>query len=69
MIFGAARDDIDVTASALAVEFGATAAEYDRTAAFPFENIRRLGETGLAALVVPCEFGGRGSVLRVRTAL
>jgi alkylation response protein AidB-like acyl-CoA dehydrogenase len=60
MIFDAARDDIDVTASALAVEFGATAAEYDRTAAFPFENIRRLRETGLAALVVPREFGGRG---------
>jgi alkylation response protein AidB-like acyl-CoA dehydrogenase len=60
MIFDAARDDIDLTAAALSREFAETAAEYDRTAAFPFDNIRRLRETGLAALIVPREFGGRG---------
>lgn len=60
MIFDAAQDDIAVTAAALAREFAETAAEYDRTAAFPFENIRRLRETGLAALIAPREFGGRG---------
>jgi len=60
MIFDAARDDIDVTAAALAEEFATTAAEHDRDATFPFENIRRLRETGLAALIAPREFGGRG---------
>jgi alkylation response protein AidB-like acyl-CoA dehydrogenase len=63
MIFDALNDDIDVTAAALAREFAETAAEYDRTAAFPFENIRRLRETGLAALVTPRDFGGRGQGL------
>jgi hypothetical protein len=60
MIFDTARDDIDVTAAALAQEFAATAAQYDRDGSFPFDNIRRLRETGLAALVAPREFGGRG---------
>ena len=60
MIFDAARDDIDVTAAALATEFAGAAAEYDRTGAFPFDNVRRIRETGLAALVVPRDFGGRG---------
>ena len=60
MIFDAAKDDIDVTAAALADEFAATAAKHDREASFPFENIRRLRETGLATLVAPREFGGRG---------
>jgi len=60
MIFDAAQDDIDVTISALAAEFARTAAEYDRTAAFPFANIQRLRDTGLQALVTPREFGGRG---------
>jgi alkylation response protein AidB-like acyl-CoA dehydrogenase len=60
MIFDAAQDDIDVTIAALAAEFAETAAEYDRTAAFPFANIQRLREAGLPALVVPREFGGRG---------
>src|SRR5271165_5825172 len=63
MIFDKSADDIDVTASALAREFGETAGEYDRTAAFPFPNIERLRETRLAALVVPREFGGRGAGL------
>jgi alkylation response protein AidB-like acyl-CoA dehydrogenase len=56
-------DDIDITAAALAQEFAATAAEHDRTAVFPFDNIRRLRETGLAALITPREFGGRGQGL------
>jgi len=60
VIFDPAQDDIDVTVSALAAEFAETAAEYDRTAAFPFANIERLRQTGLQALVVPREFGGRG---------
>ena len=63
MIFDRGADDIDVTAAALAREFAETAAEYDRTAAFPFANIERLRETDLAALVVPREFGGRGGGL------
>ena len=60
MIFDAVHDDIDITAAALRQEFAATAAEYDRTGAFPFDNINRLRETGLPALVAPREFGGRG---------
>jgi alkylation response protein AidB-like acyl-CoA dehydrogenase len=60
VIFDTAHDDVEVTAAALAEEFASTAAEHDRTGAFPFDNIRRLRETGLAALVVPREFGGRG---------
>jgi alkylation response protein AidB-like acyl-CoA dehydrogenase len=60
MIFDTARDDVEMTAAALAEEFAATAAEHDRTGAFPFDNIRRLRETGLAALIAPREFGGRG---------
>ena len=60
MIFDAAQDDIDVTIAALATEFAKTAAEYDRTAAFPFANVQRLRDVGLQALVVPREFGGRG---------
>ena len=64
MIFDKSVDDVDVTASALAREFAETAAEYDRTAAFPFANIERLHETRLAVLVVPREFGGRGAGLQ-----
>jgi alkylation response protein AidB-like acyl-CoA dehydrogenase len=60
MIFDAAQDDIDVTIAALAAEFAETAAEFDRTAAFPLANIQRLRDAGLQALVVPREFGGRG---------
>ena len=60
MIFDAAKDDIDVTAAALAEDFATTAAEHDRDASFPFDNIQRLRETGLAALIAPREFGGRG---------
>ena len=63
MIFDTNPDDIDVTAAALSQEFAETAAKHDRTAAFPFENIRRLRETGLAALITPREFGGRGAGL------
>jgi len=60
MIFDAAQDDIGVTSAALAREFALTAADYDRTAAFPFANIQRIRDTGLQALVTPREFGGRG---------
>jgi alkylation response protein AidB-like acyl-CoA dehydrogenase len=63
MIVDKGLDDIDLTAAALAREFAATAAEFDRTARFPFANLARLSETGLGALVVPREFGGRGGGL------
>jgi len=63
MIFDANADDIELTAAALSREFAQTAAEYDRTATFPFDNIRRLREAGLAALVAPREFSGRGAGL------
>lgn len=52
------------TVAALAAEFAGTAAEYDRSAAFPFANFQRLAEEGLLALATPRRFGGRGGGLR-----
>jgi alkylation response protein AidB-like acyl-CoA dehydrogenase len=43
-----------------AAEFGARAAEYDRTGAFPHENIVSLQKSGFMAAPVPEEFGGMG---------
>ncbi|MGK9230905.1 acyl-CoA/acyl-ACP dehydrogenase [Inquilinus limosus] len=52
------------TVAALAAEFAGTAAEYDRSAAFPFANFQRLAEEGLLALATPRRFGGRGAGLQ-----
>lgn len=49
--------------AALAAEFAVTAAEHDRTAAFPFANFARLHEAGLLALTVPLHLGGNGAGL------
>lgn len=45
----------------LAAVFARTAAEHDRTGAFPFENFRLLHEAGLLALRTPRRFGGGGA--------
>jgi alkylation response protein AidB-like acyl-CoA dehydrogenase len=63
MTFDTTVDSVEMTAAALAHEFSETAGEYDRTASFPFANIRRLRETRLAAIIVPEEHGGRGAGL------
>ncbi|MFT4247057.1 MAG: acyl-CoA dehydrogenase family protein [Pseudomonas sp.] len=48
---------------ALSEEFAATAADYDRHAAFPHANLARLHATGLLALTVPRALGGAGASL------
>jgi alkylation response protein AidB-like acyl-CoA dehydrogenase len=55
-----AADDIDLTVSALARAFAETAATYDASAAFPFDNIARLRAAGVPGFVAPKELGGRG---------
>ncbi len=50
-------------------EFGARADQYDKTAEFPHENFRRLGELGLLALIVPRQLGGHGGGLLDATRL
>jgi alkylation response protein AidB-like acyl-CoA dehydrogenase len=55
------------TVAALAAEFAATAAEHDRSGAFPFANFDRLAETGLLALITPRRFGGQGGGLQEAT--
>ncbi len=45
----------------LAAVFARTAAEHDRTGAFPFENFRLLHQAGLLALRTPKRFGGAGA--------
>ena len=37
-----------------------SAEHHDRTAEFPLENIRLLGENGLMGIEVPAEYGGAG---------
>jgi alkylation response protein AidB-like acyl-CoA dehydrogenase len=54
------NDDVDLTIDALARAFAETAARYDASAAFPFENIQRLRDAGAPAFVTPKELGGRG---------
>jgi alkylation response protein AidB-like acyl-CoA dehydrogenase len=46
----------------------ASAAEADRTATFPIDHVRLLGDAGLLGLIVPSEFGGLGGGLRDLTA-
>jgi alkylation response protein AidB-like acyl-CoA dehydrogenase len=48
-------------ASILALRFAETAASYDESASFPFDNIRLAHEAGLVALTAPVEFGGGGA--------
>ena len=43
-----------------AADFAARAAEHDRDATFPFENIEAMKKSGFAAAAVPEEFGGMG---------
>lgn len=43
-----------------AAEFGATAAEYDRTNSFPYPHWERMRESGLLAASVPVTLGGSG---------
>ncbi|MGB5421357.1 MAG: acyl-CoA dehydrogenase family protein, partial [Desulfobacterales bacterium] len=38
-----------------------TAAERDRTKAFPAENLKKMGELGLMGMMVPLEYGGEGA--------
>ena len=50
-------------AEELAEEFATRAADVDREARFPTENIERLKETGYLSIAVPEEFGGFGADL------
>jgi alkylation response protein AidB-like acyl-CoA dehydrogenase len=62
-MFVSIQSDADNVISALVQSFALTAAELDETASFPFENIEALHQSGLLALPVPKELGGRGSGL------
>lgn len=53
---------IDI-AGRVAAEFSRTAAEVDRSTAFPRANFDRLHEAGLLALTAPLELGGGGAAL------
>lgn len=55
--------DVVALARALADEFRLTAAELDRTAAFPSANYQRMRETGYLRAPVPAELGGLGGRL------
>jgi acyl-CoA dehydrogenase len=55
--------DVINIARKLADEFRPRAADYDRTAEFPFENYRRMREEGYLSAIVPVELGGRGASL------
>jgi alkylation response protein AidB-like acyl-CoA dehydrogenase len=55
--------DVIGLAEELAEEFGARAAEVDRSGRFPTENIERMQETGYLKIAVPEELGGFGADL------
>jgi alkylation response protein AidB-like acyl-CoA dehydrogenase len=55
--------DVISLAEELAEEFGARAAEVDRSGRFPVENIERMNETGYLRIAVPEELGGFGADL------
>jgi alkylation response protein AidB-like acyl-CoA dehydrogenase len=55
--------DVISLAEELAEEFGARAAEVDRSGRFPTENIDRMKETGYLKIAVPEELGGLGADL------
>jgi alkylation response protein AidB-like acyl-CoA dehydrogenase len=48
-------------AKELRQEFAATAAQVDQTGAAPFDNLKRLQESGIARLSVPPKWGGHAS--------
>jgi alkylation response protein AidB-like acyl-CoA dehydrogenase len=48
-------------ATDLSDRFAETAATYDESASFPFDNFRLLHKAGLVALTAPAEFGGGGA--------
>ena len=52
-----------LSAKELSARFAVTAAEVDRTAAFPFANFEALRDAGLLNLTVPVRFGGSGAGL------
>jgi alkylation response protein AidB-like acyl-CoA dehydrogenase len=54
---------LESVVASLATEFARTAADYDRTAEFPFANFDRLSEAGLLTLTLPRHLGGRGAGL------
>ncbi len=55
--------EADAWLAALTGEFAAGAAELDRGALFPHDNLARLQGAGLLALIVPQPLGGRGATL------
>ncbi len=55
--------DWTAVATGLAAEFAPRAAEIDREARFPVENIERMKEVGYLSSVVPVEVGGGGADL------
>ena len=55
--------DVISLAEELADEFGARAAEVDRSGRFPIENIERMKESGYLKIAVPEELGGFGADL------
>ena len=55
--------DVISLAEELAEEFGARAAEVDRSGRFPTENIERMKEAGYLKIAVPEELGGFGADL------
>jgi alkylation response protein AidB-like acyl-CoA dehydrogenase len=59
----AAPTDVIALAKELADEFRATAAELDRSGAFPAANYERMRETGYLRALVPAELGGLGAGL------
>src|SRR5262245_9950814 len=56
-------DDILERAAVLRDEFALTAADYDRTATFPFGNFDRLRDAGILNLTVDSKYGGPGAGL------
>jgi alkylation response protein AidB-like acyl-CoA dehydrogenase len=49
----------------LGAEFASSAAEYDRTGAFPHANVQRLRQAGLTGLVTPRRYGGHEAGLEL----
>lgn len=60
-VSGLDREAILGSAGALAGKFALTAAEHDRTAAFPFANFEALREAGILNLTVDEKQGGQGA--------
>ena len=60
---GVGQESVLRSAKELADRFALTAAEVDRTAAFPFTNFEGLRDAGLLNLTVPTRFGGSGAGL------